>query len=65
MSVNNVHPSRPAPLSNPGPGDLAREGVTAGVDWASTEHAVAVVDQQGVELRWSCGERRCRTRRPA
>jgi len=38
-------------LSNPGPGDLAREGVTAGVDWASTEHAVAVVDQQGVELR--------------
>ena len=51
MSVNNIHPSRPAPLSNPGPGDLAREGVTAGVDWASTEHAVAVVDQQGVELR--------------
>ena len=51
MSVNNIHPSRPAQLSNPGPGDLAREGVTAGVDWASTEHAVAVVDQQGVELR--------------
>ena len=51
MSLNNIHPSRPAPSSVPGPGDLAGKGVTAGIDWASAEHAVAVADQQGVELR--------------
>ena len=51
MSFNNIHPSRPAPSSVPGPGDLAGKGVTAGIDWATAEHAVAVVDQQGVELR--------------
>lgn len=39
MSVSTIGPTRP-------------EGVaTAGIDWASSEHAVAVVDEHGVQLQ--------------
>jgi transposase len=49
MSVNTIHLLRRALAASEGPVDPAE--VTAGIDWASGEHAVAVVDRHGVQLR--------------
>ena len=50
MSVDTIHPARPAPRADTATARAAAEP-TAGIDWASDEHAVAVVDASGVQLR--------------
>ena len=50
MSVDTIHPSRPAPWTDTAAARAVGEP-TAGIDWASDEHAVAVVDAGGVQLR--------------
>lgn len=49
MSVDTIHPPRPARQADTTTARAAAEP-TAGIDWASDEHAVAVVDANGVQL---------------
>ena len=54
MSVDTIHPARPAPRADTATARAAAEP-TAGIDWASDEHAVAVVDASGYSFagpRW-------------
>lgn len=49
MSISTICSS---PASSPPSGESLPGGVlTAGIDWASSEHAVAVVDEHGVQLQ--------------
>jgi transposase len=47
MSVDTIRTSRPAPTADPAARALGEP--TAGIDWASDEHAVAVVNADGVQ----------------